>query len=81
MEVLILLIQINIFLYIVVMVLDSVRLRNFYFLMVAWVKVIIFRAVMRSFVHIDHIKKDILILGFGPTQGLDHTTLTAEGQY
>ena len=43
--------------------------------------VIIFQAAMRSFVHIDNIKKDILILGFGPTQGLDHTTLTAEAQY
>ena len=26
-------------------------------------------------------KKDILVLGFGPTQGLDDTTLTAEAQH
>ena len=36
---------------------------------------------MSSSVHIDNKKKDILILGFGPTQELDDTTLTAEGQY
>ena len=33
---------------------------------------------MSSSVHIDNKKKDILILGEGPTQGLDGTTLTAE---
>ena len=32
---------------------------------------------MSSFVHADNKKKDILILGEGPTQGLDDTTLTA----
>ena len=26
-------------------------------------------------------KKDTLILGIGPTQGLDNTTLTVEAQY
>ena len=30
---------------------------------------------------IDNNKKDILILGIGPTQGLDDSTLTAEAQY
>ena len=40
--------------------------------------VIIFGADMSSFVHIDNRGKDILILGEGPTQGLDNTTLTAE---
>ena len=30
--------------------------------------------------HIDNKKKDILVLGFGPTQGLEHT-LTAEKIY
>ena len=34
---------------------------------------------MRSSVHIDNKKIDILILGIGPTQGLDDT-LTAEAQ-
>ena len=32
---------------------------------------------MSSFVHVDNKKKDTLILGEGPTQGLEHT-LTAE---
>ena len=36
---------------------------------------------MLTSVHIDNKKKDILILGQGPTQGLDGTTLTAEKKY
>ena len=32
----------------------------------------------RSSVHVDNKKSDILILGEGPTQALDDTTLTAE---
>ena len=36
---------------------------------------------MSSSVHIDNKKKDILILGIGPTQELDDTMLTAEAQY
>ena len=35
--------------------------------------VIIFGADMSSSAHIDNEKKDILILGVGPTQGLDYT--------
>ena len=35
--------------------------------------VIIFGADMSSFVHVDNKNKDILILGKGPTQGLDDT--------
>ena len=42
--------------------------------------VIIFGADMSSFAHIDNKKKDILILGKGPTQGLEHT-LTTEKIY
>ena len=38
--------------------------------------VIVFRADMSYSVHVDNKKKDILILGKGPTQGLEHT-LTA----
>ena len=34
-----------------------------------------------SSAHIDNKKKDILILGSGPIQGLDDTTLTTEAQY
>ena len=36
---------------------------------------------MRFSVHVDNKKKDILILGEGPTQGLGGTTLTAEKMY
>ena len=39
--------------------------------------VLIFGADMSSSLHIDNKKKDILILGKGPTQGLEHT-LTAK---
>ena len=35
---------------------------------------------MSSSAHVDNKKKDILILGKGPTQGLEHT-LTAEKTY
>ena len=41
----------------------------------------IFGVDMSSSVHIDNKKKDILILGIGPTQLSDDTTLTAEAQY
>ena len=43
--------------------------------------VIIFGADMNSSVHIDNKGKDILILGEGPTQGLDDTLLTVEAKY
>ena len=43
--------------------------------------VVIFGADMSSSAHIDNKNKDILILGEGPTQGLDDTTLTAEEKY
>ena len=45
------------------------------------IKIIIFGADMSSSVHIDNKGKDILILGEGPTQGLNDTTLTAEAIY
>ena len=44
------------------------------------INVIIFGVDMSSSVHVDNNKKDILILGKGPTQGLEHT-LTAEKMY
>ena len=34
-----------------------------------------------SYVLVDNRKKDILILGEGPTQGLDDTTMIAEAKY
>ena len=43
--------------------------------------VIIFGADMSSSMNVDNKNKDILILGQGPTQGLDDTTLTAEAIY
>ena len=43
--------------------------------------VIIFGADMSSSVHVDNKNKDILIIGEGPTQELDDTTLTAEAKY
>ena len=43
--------------------------------------VIIFGADMSSSVHVDNKGKDILILGEGPTQGLDDTKLIAEAKY
>ena len=42
---------------------------------------IILGADMSSSVHIDNKNKDILILGEGPTQGFDDTTLTTEAKY
>ena len=42
------------------------------------INIIIFGADMNSSVHIDNKKKGISILGKGPTQGLDNTTLTTE---
>ena len=36
---------------------------------------------MSSSAHVDNKDKDILILGEGPTQGLDGTTLTVEKMY
>ena len=36
---------------------------------------------MSSSVHIDNKKKDILILGERPTQGLNNTTLKAEAKF
>ena len=43
--------------------------------------VIPFGVDISSSVYIDNKNKDILILGKGPTQGLDDTTLTVEAQY
>ena len=43
--------------------------------------VISFGADFSSSAHIDNEGKDALILGEGPTQGLDDTTLSAEAKY
>ena len=74
------LIQINT--HILVIEFDLIRIQNFHYLTVAWVKnVIIFGVDMSSSVYIDNKGKDILILGIDPAQGLDDITLTAEAQY
>ena len=44
-------------------------------------KVIILGADIISSGHIDNKNKDLFILGEGPTQGLNNTTLTAEAKY
>ena len=41
----------------------------------------IFGVDVSSFVHVDNKKKHILVLGEGPTQGLNSTTLTKEKKY
>ena len=43
--------------------------------------VVIFGADISSSMHADNKNKHILILGEGPTQGLDDTTSTAEAKY
>ena len=45
------------------------------------INVNILGADMNSSVHIENKNSNILILGEGPTQGLDDTTLTAEVKY
>ena len=45
------------------------------------INVIIFGVDMSSSLHVDNMGKYILILGEGPRQGLDDTTLTAEAKY
>ena len=43
--------------------------------------VIVFGADMSSSVHVNNKNKNIVVLGEGPTQGLDDTTLTAKTKY
>ena len=58
---------------------DLIRVQKFYLQTEIWVKMLLFDKSLS--VHIDNKKKDILVLGTGPTQGLGNTTLTAEAQY
>ena len=44
-------------------------------------KVIIIGTDISLCMHVDNKGRDILILGEGPTQGLDDTTLTVEAKY
>ena len=59
------------------MELDLIEDQAFHFLVEGLENVLIFGADMSSSIHIDNKKKDILVLGRGPTQGLE-STLTAE---
>ena len=65
---------------ILVMELDLIEEKVFRFHMVDLVNVFILGVDMSLYAHIDNKKKDILVLGIGPTQGLEHT-LTAEKMY
>ena len=60
------------------MVLDSISVQYFYYLTVAWVKISLFLVHLCTLIKKENI---FLVLGIGPTQGLDDTTLTAEAQY
>ena len=62
------------------MELDLIEDQFFHFQVAELVKMHFFGADMSSSAHIDNKKKDILVLGKGPTQGLEHT-LTAEKMY
>ena len=43
--------------------------------------VVVFGVDNSSSVHIDNRKKDISVLGKGPTQGLENATITTEAKY
>ena len=61
--------------------LDSIHVPNFHGHTVAGVKVLLFSELTVVLLCMLIIKKDILVLGQGPTQGLDDTTITAEDKY
>ena len=58
---------------------DLICFLKFYLQTEIWVKMLLFDKSLSA--HIDNKKKDILVLGTGPIQGLGNTTLTAEAQY
>ena len=60
---------------------DLILIHNFHRQMEAWETVIIFGVVDSSSVHIASCKKNILVLGEGPIQGLDNATITAGAKY
>ena len=65
---------------ILVMKFDLIEEEVFYFQVVDLVKLLIFGVDVSFSAHIDNKRKGILVLGIGPTQGLEHT-LTAEKMY
>ena len=58
---------------------DLICFLKFYLQTEIWVKMLLFDKSLSA--HIDNKKKDILVLGTGPIQGLGDATLTAEAQY
>ena len=58
-----------------------ILVQNFHWLTVVWVGMLLFLDLIWVYQFVLIIKKNILILGEGPTQGLDDTTLTTEAEY
>ena len=63
------------------MILDLIHIHNFHGHAVAGVKVLLFLELIIVLLCMLIIKKDILVHGQGPTQGLDDTTITARDKY
>ena len=68
----------------VVMAKELMYVHNFHGQMVVYLKMLLFLEliiVLLRMLIIRKIKKDILVLGDGPTKGLDDTTITADANY
>ena len=63
------------------LILDFIEEELFHFRVVDLAAMWFFGVDMSSSVHVDNKKKDILILGKGPTQGLGEHLLTVEKMY
>ena len=61
-----------------------ILVQNFHLQIEPWGKMLLFLELMCelicTYLHTYNKNKDILIIGEGPTQGLDDTTLTAEAK-
>ena len=63
------------------MVLDLMHVQNFHYHLVNEIYTLLFLVWTIAYQDILIIKKDILVLGGGPTNGLDDTTITTEAKY
>ena len=63
------------------MVLDFIHVNIVHGHMVAGAKTLLFLLIIWADLYILIIKKYILVLGVGPTQGLDNTTIKSEAKY
>ena len=63
------------------MVLDLMHVQNFHYHLVNEIYTLLFLVWTIAYQDILIIKKDILVLGGGPTNGLDDTTITTETKY